>query len=69
MLRAATEVCCAKSVKRIRRNICRNISAVCDAFSCIFGEAHTLTFATRSNVQFIEKKGQCSQAKESESEQ
>jgi hypothetical protein len=65
MLRAAAEVRCAESVRRIRRNICRNISTVCDAFSCIFGEAHALRFAMRSDVQLIEKKGQCSQAKES----
>ena len=65
VLCAAAEARCAKSVRRIRRNICRNISTVCDAFPCIFGEAHTLRFAMRSDVQLIEKKGQCSQAKES----
>jgi hypothetical protein len=54
MLRAA------ESVRRMRRNI----STLCDAFSCIFGEAHALRFTMRSDVQLIEKKGPCSQAKE-----
>ena len=55
----------AEVVGRIRRNICRNILSVCATFSCIFGEAHTLRSAMQSDVQLIEKKGQCSQARES----
>jgi hypothetical protein len=55
----------AKSVRRIRRNIRRNISTIWDAFSCIFVEAHTSRSAMQTDVQFIEKKGQCSQARES----
>jgi hypothetical protein len=65
MVGAAAEVHCAMSVRRIRRNICRNISTVCDAFSCIFDEAYALRCAMRSDAQLIEKKGQCRQAKES----
>jgi hypothetical protein len=57
--------CCAEAAAEVVGRIRRNILIVCATFSCIFGEAHTLRSAMQSDVQLIEKKGQCSQARES----